>query len=79
MEYQIGNLICTFSNPLVGAIKSRIVSGVGATSDELEKEYWLMTEFTQTQEAIYGNIRLDKNHMVFLMKDSGQDYNCNIL
>lgn len=47
MEYQIGNLICTFSNPLVGAIKSRIVSGVGATSDELEKEYWLMTEFTQ--------------------------------
>ena len=33
----------------------------------------------KTQEAIYGNIRLDKNHMVFLMKDSGQDYNCNIL
>ena len=26
----------------------------------------------KTQEAIYGNIRVDKNHMIFLMKDSGQ-------
>ena len=48
MEFEIGNLICTFSNPLVGAIKSRIVSAVGATSDDLEKEYWLMKEFTQS-------------------------------
>ena len=47
MDFQIGNLICTFSNPLVGAIKSRIVSAVGADADDLEKEYWRMKEFSQ--------------------------------
>ena len=55
MEFEIGNLICTFSNPLVGVIKSKIISAVGAREDDLEREYRNMKEFTQLSYRFNGS------------------------
>ena len=60
-----GYLICTFSNPLVGVIKSKVSLFKStsvqpeATRDMLLEQYWNMNDFEQTFEETYGNMRGD--------------------
>ena len=53
--YQLcGFLICTFSNPLVGAIKSKVnliwPARKYKANDDLMKEYWSMQKFHQESQ-----------------------------
>ena len=58
-----GYLICTFSNPLLGVVKSKVSlfksSSVqpGAIRDMMLEQYWNMNDFELTCEETYGNIR----------------------
>ena len=70
------NLICTFSNPFVGGIKSSIhlIKDGGpeaGTMTEIQRVWRIMDKCELSKEALFGCYKESDKNLVFVWKDPG--------
>ncbi|CBY18076.1 unnamed protein product [Oikopleura dioica] len=63
-------LICTFSNPLVGCIKSSMFLSTESGDDQIQALWEPMMECAVVKESFYGSYRESDKHVIFVWKDS---------
>ena len=62
-------LICTFSNPLVGCVKSSVFLSSEGGKDQIEALWEPMEDCAILKESFYGIYRESDKHITFVWKD----------